>query len=152
MTPWLNQSEQKAWRYFLNGVNRILEGFDQSLTQSHGIPLTDYEILVFLSEAPGHRLRMSEIADRVLVSRSRLTYRVDRLVEAGLVVRAKAEDDKRGLFAQITEAGMSLLEAAADTHVRDVRALLMDHIPDGSLPSFTATWESVVAHSDPRIS
>ncbi len=136
-----------AWRHFIDGVHRLLEHLDQSLQDNHGIPLTDYEILVFLSEAPEGRLRMAEIADHVLISRSRLTYRVDRLVEARLVVRCKDEVDKRGLFAQITKKGTTLLERAAATHVEDVQSHLMDHIGQDDLQGFSDLWHTVIAHS-----
>ncbi|NNF56041.1 MAG: MarR family transcriptional regulator [Acidimicrobiales bacterium] len=147
MTRWLTETEQVAWRYFIDGVHRLLEHLDQSMQDNHGIPLTDFEILVHLSEAPGGRLRMAEIADHVLISRSRLTYRVDRLVEAGLVVRTKDEVDKRGLFAKITKKGTSLLEQAAATHVEDVQSHLMDHIGDDELQTFSDMWRSVADHS-----
>lgn len=143
MTQWLSSDEQAAWRDFLFGVNRLLEHLDHSLQENHGIPLTDYEILVFLSESEGHQLRMSEIADHVLVSRSRLTYRVDRLVEQGLVVRSEASDDRRGLYAELTPLGLELLSEAAKTHVADVRSHLMDHIAADDLPAFSRVWKSV---------
>ncbi|MBT8239851.1 MAG: MarR family transcriptional regulator [Acidimicrobiia bacterium] len=120
-----------------------MEHLDHSLQEKHGIPLTDYEILVFLSESEEHQLRMSEIANHVLVSRSRLTYRVDRLVEQGFVVRTEAPDDRRGLFAELTPRGLDVLSEAAKTHVADVRSHLMDHISKGDLPAFSRTWKSI---------
>ncbi len=143
MTRWLDDDEQMVWRDFLFGVNRLLEHLDHSLQENHGIPLTDYEILVFLSESDNGQLRMSEIADHVLVSRSRLTYRVDRLVEQGLVVRREVDADGRGLYAQLTDPGLQLLSEAAKTHVGDVRSHLMDHIADQDLPAFSRVWKSV---------
>ncbi len=143
MTEWLNEDEQVAWRHFLYGVHRLLEHLDHSLQEKHSIRLTDYEILVFLSEAPDRRLRMAEIADRVLVSRSRLTYRVDRLVEQRLVIRTEAPDDRRGLYAALTDTGMQLLSLAATTHVNDVRAYLLDHVAPEDLPAFSRVWASV---------
>lgn len=143
MTDWLQEEEQEAWRDFLYGVHRVLEHLDHSLQEAHGIPLTDYEILVFLSEAEGRQLRMSEIADHVLVSRSRLTYRVDRLVEQGYVVRTEAPDDRRGLYASLTDKGMDILTEAAVTHVADVRTHLLDHLPAEDLPAFARVWKSV---------
>jgi DNA-binding MarR family transcriptional regulator len=143
VTKWLNNDEQVAWRHFLFGVNRLMEHLDHSLQKHHGIPLTDYEILVFLSESEGNQLRMSEIANHVLVSRSRLTYRVDRLVEQGLVIRTEAPDDRRGLYAELTPQGYAALSEAAKTHVADVRSHLMDHITEEDLPAFSRIWSSV---------
>jgi len=147
MTEWLNDSEQEAWRDFLYGTHRLLENLDQGLQERHGIRLTDFEILVFLSEAPGRRLRMNEIADQVLVSRSRLTYRVDRLCEQGLVIRVEAPTDRRGTFARLTDRGMELLEVAAQSHVADVRSNLMDHVSPEDLPAFGRVWKSVAQFS-----
>ncbi len=144
MAEWLGEDEQEAWRDFLCGAHRVLEHFDHTLQKHHGIPLTDYEILVVLSEAPNRQLRMSEIADQVLVSRSRLTYRVDRLVQQGHVVRTEAPDDRRGLYASLTDNGMALLAEAAVTHVSDVRTHLLDHIAAEDLPAFARVWKSVV--------
>jgi DNA-binding MarR family transcriptional regulator len=120
-----------------------LEHLDNSLQENHGIPLTDFEILVVLSESKDHQLRMSEIADHVLVSRSRLTYRINRLVEQGLVMRSEVSEDRRGLYAQLTDGGLALLSEAAKTHVSDVRSHLMDHIPEQDLPVFSRIWKSV---------
>ncbi len=142
MTRWLNADEQRAWRAFLKGANRLMEHLDDSLQEHHELALTDFEILVFLSEAPNRRLRMSEIAERVLVSRSRLTYRVDRLVQRGLVVRSGVAGDGRGTNAELTDVGLELLESAARTHVEDVRNNLMDHIPAAELGMFTQIWTS----------
>lgn len=143
MTEWLGADEQVAWRDFMYGVHRVLEQLDQTLQESHGIRLTDYEILVFLSEATGRRLRMSELADSVLVSRSRLTYRVDRLVEQGYVTRSEASDDRRGLYAQLTDEGLELLMQAAQTHVDDVRTHLMNHIDPDDFAGFARTWKAI---------
>jgi DNA-binding MarR family transcriptional regulator len=86
---------------------------------------------------------MSEIANHVLVSRSRLTYRVDRLDEQGFVIRAEALDDRRGLCAELTPQGNAVLSEAAKTHVADVRSHLMDHITEVDLPAFSRIWSSV---------
>jgi DNA-binding MarR family transcriptional regulator len=139
----LNADEQRAWRAFLKGANRLMEHLDDSLQEHHELALTDFEILVVLSEAPSRRLRMSEIADRVLVSRSRLTYRVDHLVKRGLVVRSGVAGDGRGTNAELTDVGLEVLQSAARTHVDDVRINLVDHIPAGELGMFTRIWTSV---------
>jgi DNA-binding MarR family transcriptional regulator len=139
----LNEEEQRAWRAFLYGSNRLMEYLDGNLQAKHALAITDFEILVFLSEAPDRRLRMSDIADQVLVSRSRLTYRVDRLVERGLVVRSEVAGDGRGTNAGLTAAGLELLENAASTHVEDVRNGLIDRISPGELEMFARIWESV---------
>src|SRR5690606_32684985 len=95
------------------------------------LTLADYEILAHLSEAPDDRLRMSELADAALVSRSRLTHRVDRLAARGLVAREACPTDKRGTFAVLTPAGRSTIVATAPTHVEGVRRYLVNRLdPD----------------------
>ncbi len=127
-TPWLSTEEQNVWRSFYRAASLTTDALDSRLRASHGIALSDYEILVHLSEAHGRRLRMTDLAGQALLSRSRLTFRVDRLVEMGFVKREAVPDDRRGSFAVITDAGFAALEAAAPDHVRDVREVVMDHI------------------------
>lgn len=130
-TRWLDADEEAAWRSLLEGATRLFERLDHELRDGCGMSLDDYEVLVHLSEAPARRLRMNELADVLLHSRSRLTYRVDRLEAAGLVRRERCEDDRRGLFAVLTDEGADALEAAAPTHVEGVRAHLVDRLgPD----------------------
>ncbi len=116
----------------------MLDRLDADLRAAHGIGLADYEILVQLSEAPAHSLRMSELADRTLVSRSRLTHRVDRLTDAGLVSRAPCPTDRRGLFAVLSDDGLRLLEQAAPTHVAGVRRYVIDPLDPSTRRALTA--------------
>src|SRR3954464_10715688 len=96
-TVWLDEDEQRTWRTLLRHQVHVLDRLDSELVAEHGLSLADYEILAQLSEAPERRLRMSELADVALVSRSRLTHRVDRLVEGGFVVRQPCPTDRRGM-------------------------------------------------------
>ncbi|GAA1489101.1 MarR family winged helix-turn-helix transcriptional regulator [Brachybacterium sacelli] len=125
---WLTRTEQTAWRSFLYATTLLNDRLSEALQADTEIDLTlgEYEILVRLSEAQGRFLRMSELADRVVHSRSRLTHTVSRMEKRGLVERVRCSDDGRGRQAQLTEAGMALLEKAAPTHVRSVRELLLD--------------------------
>jgi DNA-binding MarR family transcriptional regulator len=112
----MNVGRSAAWRPFLTGTLQLIERLDQELQQRSNLSLTDFEILSMLDTATDDRLRMSELANQVLVSRSRLTYRVDRLVEVDFVVREECEDDRRGMWAIITEAGRAALEEARVDH------------------------------------
>ncbi len=123
---WLDAAEQEAWRSLLAVVNLLFDRLDRELRDAAGLTLEDYEVLVHLSEADDRRLRMSELAEHVLRSRSRLTYRVDQLERRGLVRRERCPDDGRGLFAALTPAGVQVLVAAAPVHVGGVRAHLVD--------------------------
>ncbi|CAM3936161.1 MarR family transcriptional regulator [Helcobacillus massiliensis] len=125
---WLSPEEQRAWRVFLYTTTRLREALSQALEQDPEVSLTlaEYEILVRLSEAPGGHARMSELADHVVHSRSRLTHTVTRLEKRGLVERQRCASDGRGREALLTADGRALLERAAPVHVASVRAQLVD--------------------------
>ncbi|WP_394215472.1 MarR family winged helix-turn-helix transcriptional regulator [Brachybacterium vulturis] len=127
---WLTSREQAAWRTFLYATTLLTDRFGEALQADPEVDLTlgEYEILVRLSEAENMFLRMSELADKVVHSRSRLTHTVSRMEKRGLVERVRCTDDGRGRQAQLTEAGEAMLRRAAPTHVRSVRALLVDVI------------------------
>jgi DNA-binding MarR family transcriptional regulator len=128
MARWLDDSEQGVWRSLLSIQRRLEDRLDQDLRAAHGLSLNDYEVLVHLSEAPQYALRMSELADRLLLSRSGLTRRIDGLVRGGLVARRVCPSDGRGSLAQLTPAGAERLGQAAPTHVEGVRRYLIDVI------------------------
>src|SRR4249920_128248 len=125
-TRWLSPEEQRTWRSFLAAHRLFFDRIERQLQQDAGLPHAYFEILVQLSEAPDRRLRMSELADSSLSSRSRLSHAVARMEEAGWVRRRSCETDKRGQFAELTEAGFERLDAAARGHVEEVRTLLFD--------------------------
>ncbi len=141
MTEWLDDNQQHVWRLYLDVNRMMIDKLDDGLSQRNDLALTDYEILVMLSEADERRLRMSELAQRVLVSRSKLTYRIDQLTRRGFVCREQSEDDGRGMFAVLTPAGFSLLEASAPGHVTDVNTFLFDHLDDDDLATLQAILE-----------
>ena len=123
---WLDQDQQHAWRAYLVGTTLLMDRLDRELREGHDLSLPEYEIMVRLSEAPGRRLRMAVLADSLSHSRSRVTHTVSRMQRAGLVLRDACESDGRGVEAVLTAAGARALERAAVTHVRGVRALLLD--------------------------
>jgi DNA-binding MarR family transcriptional regulator len=133
---WLTDAEQQVWRRLLAVECRLRERLDQDLRTSHGLSLNDYEVLVHLSETPEGALRMSELADRLLISRSGLTRRVDGLVRDGWVLRRACPKDGRGSLAELTPAGLDLLREAAPTHVAGVRRYLIDAL--GSLDGLSS--------------
>lgn len=126
MTRWLSDEEQASWRAWIAASLLLPDRLSRDLQEQAGISLPDYEILVYLSEAPERRLRMSELADRTLSSRSRLSHQVDRLTEAGLVDRQPCSDDRRGYFAVLTRQGLDYLVKTAPVHVESVREHLVD--------------------------
>jgi DNA-binding MarR family transcriptional regulator len=130
-TRWLDDHEQAVWRAFLAAANLLFDQLDRELQHQSGIPHTYYEILVVLSESPGRVLRMSELAEQCLSSRSRLSHAIARLEEAGWVERRSCSSDRRGSFAVLTDKGMAALVAAAPGHVDGVRRHLFDALtPD----------------------
>jgi len=145
MNERLNETEQEVWNNFVAAKVQLLERLDHELQQRSGLSLTDYEILSVLADASGHRVRMSELADRVLVSRSRLTYRVDRLAHLGYVSREECLDDRRGLFAILTEEGQEARASAEPGHVRDVRTWFFDLIEPEELQVLGDIMENISA-------
>ncbi|MGO8958351.1 MAG: MarR family winged helix-turn-helix transcriptional regulator [Streptosporangiaceae bacterium] len=127
-TQWLSTDEQQAWRAFLTATHTLFSAVEGQLQRESGIPHGYYEILVRLSESPGRELRMSQLADASTSSKSRLSHAVARLEERGWVQRLDCETDRRGQVARLTEAGFAALEAAAPSHVMQVRRLLFDRL------------------------
>jgi DNA-binding MarR family transcriptional regulator len=124
---WLNTQEQGAWLAFLRAQKLLFEELDRDLRARTGITLDDYDVLARLSMTPSRRMRMSELAEIVVMPKSRLTYRVDQLVKRGFVSRVDSEEDKRGIFAELTDEGIAAIEAAAPVHVQGVRALFVEN-------------------------
>ncbi len=123
---WLSRVEQRSWRAYLVGTTLLMDRLDRDLRDKHDLSLPEYEILVRLSEAEDHRMRMAVLADSLSHSRSRVTHTIARLERAGLVSRSSCASDRRGVEARLTEAGMATLQRAAPTHVRGVREYLLD--------------------------
>ena len=119
-TAQLTAAELGAWRSFLRAHAQVTHKLETELLREHGLPLPSYDVLLQLAESPGRRLRMTELADRVLLSRSGLTRLVDRLEREGLVERAACPNDARGTHAVLTDAGLARLRGAAPTHLRGV--------------------------------
>lgn len=123
---WLTDAEQTVWRDFLDVTRLLMERLNRQLVADSGLSLAEYEVLVRLSEAQDRRLRMSELADLVVNSRSRLTHTVRRLEDRGWVRREECEEDRRGIRCILLEDGFEMLEAAAPGHVEAVRSIIFD--------------------------
>ena len=146
---WLDVDEQKAWRAWLYSAQLLMDRLDRELTHETGISHAYYEILVALSETPGRKLRMSELADRCLSSRSRLSHAVSRLEERGWVGRELCTDDGRGQLAVLTDDGFAALEAAAPVHVAGVRTHLFDQLSPQQVAAMRDVGETLLRHLDP---
>ncbi len=126
MTRWLSEDEQRSWRAWLAASLLLHDRLSRDLQEQHGLTIADYEILVHLSEAPERRMRMSDLADATLSSRSRLSHQIDRMERADLVERESCSDDRRGAFAVLTSHGWDVVVQAAPDHVESVRTHLLD--------------------------
>ena len=125
-TRWLESDQQGSWRAFAVGVTLLLDRLDADLQHAYDLSLTEYEILVRLSERPKRSMRMAQLADALAHSRSRVTHTVARMQNAGLVSRSTSPEDGRGIVCTLTDAGYALLVEAAHVHVEGVRDYLVD--------------------------
>jgi DNA-binding MarR family transcriptional regulator len=139
----LDESEIRVWGGFLRAHARLVRKLDEELREAHGLPLSSYDVLVNLDLAPGRRLRMRELADAIVLSRSGLTRLVDRLARDGLVERVECEEDARGAFAALTDAGRAALAEARPTHQEGVRRLFLSAMEPDDAPRLEAFWSRI---------
>ena len=140
----LAPEELGAWRGLLRVHAALVKALDDELEAEHGLPLSSYEVLIHLREAPGQRLRMAELAERALLSRSGMTRLVDRLERDGLLARDKCEKDARGCFAVLTPDGSAYLERVRPTHLDGVRDRFLRHFTAAELEVLGGFWDRVV--------
>src|SRR4051812_12572050 len=149
-TRWLDAEEQRAWRAYMYSWMLLEDRLDRELTRETGISHAYYEILVQLSEAADRQLRMSELAERCLSSRSRLSHAVSRLEERDWVRRQVCAEDGRGQLAVLTDEGFAALEAAAPVHVEGVRSHLFDQLTPEQVEHMRDLGETLLRHLDGR--
>ncbi|GAA1849529.1 MarR family winged helix-turn-helix transcriptional regulator [Myceligenerans crystallogenes] len=141
--PWLDAGQQRDWRAFLEGSARFFDALGAAHDAELDLTTGEYSLLVRLSEAPGHTLRMSVLAEGLVLSRSRLTHTVTRMEARGLVERCSADGDRRGVNCRLTDVGLQVLEAAAPGHVRAVRRLLVDVLEPEELASLGRIMDKI---------
>lgn len=139
----------RAWRNLLRAHAQVARVLEAELEEAHRLPLASYDVLVQLAEAPDGALRMSELADAVLLSRSGLTRLVDRLVKEGLVERRSCPSDLRGTLAVLTPAGLARLRAASGTHLRGVARHVLAHYSPAELELLGDLLGRLVASDEP---
>jgi DNA-binding MarR family transcriptional regulator len=142
-TRWLDADQQSSWRSFVVGVTLLLDRLDADLQHDFGLSLTEYEILVRLSERPQRQMRMAQLADALAHSRSRVTHTVTRMQKAGLVDRTSSPEDGRGIVCRLTDQGYDLLVSAAHVHVTGVRDYLVDLVPAEDFAAFGRVMDAV---------
>ena len=143
-TDWLTEEQQRAWRSWLMASLLLPEQLERDLKHSHGLSNPEYEVMVRLSESPGRRLRMSELASKTQASKSRLSHQISRMESDGLVRREDCPEDRRGAYAVLTEAGWERLVEAAPAHVASVRHWLVDALSPEELIQLGAICARVV--------
>jgi DNA-binding MarR family transcriptional regulator len=145
---WLTPPEMRAWKALLDVTTGVLATLDGELQREHGLSLGEYEALVHLSDTPGHSLRMTDLAERLKLSPSGITRRIDGLVREGLVERRQCPSDRRGSNAVLTEKGLARLNEAAPTHVRGVRSHFVDQLSERQLANLASALSAVVVDSE----
>ena len=136
----LSERELAAWRGLLETHSELIAKLDHELEHAHGLPLTSYEVLINLVDADDGRLRMGELADRLLLSRSGITRLVDRLERQGLVERERCEDDGRGFNAVLTDKGRKKIGAARPAHHDGVRRHFLSRLEPAELDALAGVW------------
>ena len=145
-TRWLDGDQQRSWRALVLGTTLLFDRLDDELRHAFDLSLTEYEILVRLSEREDRRLRMAQLADALAHSRSRVTHTVARMEKAGLVERCTSPEDGRGVVARMTDHGWDLLVRAAPVHVRGVREHLVDLVDPADLAALGRVMNTVSDH------
>jgi DNA-binding MarR family transcriptional regulator len=143
----LDERELRAWRGMLRAHAALTKALDADLEAAHGLPLSSYEVLMYLNDAEGRRMRMRDLAASVILSRSGLTRLADRLEREGLIRRESCSDDARGAYAVLTPVGVEMLAAARTTHLAGVRSLFLHHFSDDELDVLGDAWDRVVPGS-----
>ena len=142
---WLSDDEQRAWRTYLRMSSLLPAALNRQLQQDCGLTLPEYEVLVQLSESPGHRLRPYQICEGLNWEQSRLSHQLTRMERRGLVSRRECAADGRGAVIELTAAGADLIGAAAPRHVAAVRGLVFDRLSATERTAFEEACSRIVA-------
>ncbi len=147
---WLDLEEMRAWRGLVEVSADVHASLESELMAAFGFREGDYAVLVNLSEAPDRRLRMCDLAERLHLSPSGLTRRLDGLVRAGLVEREPSATDRRVTLAALTDAGFAALEAAAPVHVDGVRRHFLAHLTRAQIRQLGTTFDALARRRELR--
>lgn len=150
MTRWLNDSEMRAWRGYIESMAHLMGAFEDDLVD-HGLTMGDYEVLAYLSESPEQRMRMCDLAAALRLTASGLTRRLDGLVRVGAVSREASSSDRRVMFATLTDAGRDLLVRAAPDHLESVRRHFIDVLTPAQVRAVGDAFATVRQHLGERV-
>lgn len=134
----------RAWRGFVRVQSELINKLDAELTRTHSLSLSAFEVLLFLQDAPKNRIRMSELAESVLLTPSGMTRLVDKLESEQLVERERCEDDARGSFAVLTPAGKRLVRRARRTQLAWIEEHFLSHFAPEELEQLDDMWERLL--------
>lgn len=141
-TKWLSPAEMAAWRSFIETSGDLMRAIERDL-EPFGLDRGDYQLLAMLSESPGHRLRLCDLADTLRLTRGGLTRRMDGVVNKRLVERVKSTDDGRVAYAVLTPKGFDLLKKAAPVHLRSVRRLMIDLLSPAEIKAMASSFSKI---------
>jgi DNA-binding MarR family transcriptional regulator len=149
MADPLTESQQLAWRSFVESSWALHTHLEDELRAQTGLSMNDYHVMVTLSEAPEHRLRMGELASRLVFSPSRITYQISSMVKRGLVRKQPCHEDGRATNARLIEAGWDVVVAAAPGHVSTVRRHVLDPLTRKQLDQLRDIGDALLTTLDP---
>jgi DNA-binding MarR family transcriptional regulator len=141
VTQILTSAQLACWRAYIESSQRLFNQLEEELRATSDLSLADYQVLVLLSETPGQRLRMGELAGRLVFSPSRLTYQISSMERRGLVTRRACPDDRRGSEAVLTAAGLLTLREAAPQHAASVQQHLMRDLDEAEIACLTRVFD-----------
>ncbi len=147
---WLDEDQQQAWRAYLAATELLSDHVDRQLQRDAGMPHIYYMLLVWLSEAPNRRMRMTELAERSKITRSRLSHAISRLEKDGWLRREDCPTDRRGQNAVLTDEGMAALEKAAPGHVEAVREAVFDRLTPEQVRQLDEIMRTIAEGLAPR--
>jgi DNA-binding MarR family transcriptional regulator len=150
MATKLTETELRAWQALLHAHRQVTRQLDVELREEHGLPIGAYDTLLRLARAPGRSLRMTELAERVMMSPSGLTRVVDRLVAEGLVQRDRFAGDARVMLARLTDRGRQVLRGAARTHLRGIRQHFTGRLSEAQLRNLASALEVIAGPHEPH--
>jgi DNA-binding MarR family transcriptional regulator len=150
MKTGLSDVELRAWQAFLHAHHDVVEKLDADLREEHGLSFGTYDVLLRLARATGRCLRMTDLAERVMMSPSGLTRMVDRLVGQGLVQRDRSDEDARVMLARLTDRGRQVLRQAARTHIRGIRQHYTGRLSQTQLRNVASALETIAGPHEPH--
>ena len=145
---WLDAGQQRAWRAWLDAHARLSARLNRELQAGSGLSLSDYDVLVHLTDVPEGRLRSFELGDGLQWEKSRVSRQVARMAERGLVAKEASPEDGRGAYVTLTRAGRRAIEQAAPAHVELVRRLMFDDLTSDQVRTLEAIAAAVVRRLD----